>query len=96
METKQNIYNDFSGGQYDGISQTITIDSIGYNSITVYNTSLAGTIFILPNTQLEPGQSVTYKGNELENFTGKIQIFLTNFFANIEYGYCVIRKKYIN
>ena len=91
----QEFYNDFEGGQYNGSTQTIQINSIGYNSITIYNTSLAGTIFVLPSTQLEPGQSLTIQGNELEINMGKVEIMLTNFFANIEYGYAVIKKRFV-
>ena len=95
MDSKQKFYNDFEGGQYNGDTKTIQIDSIGYGSITIYNTSLAGTIFVLPSTQLQPGEFLTIQGQELEINKGKIEIMLTNFFANIEYGYAVIKKRFI-
>lgn len=92
---RQKYYNDFIGGFYDGQTAIVQIDSMNCNSITVLNTSMAGTIFIMPDWQLQPGESFTFVGKELEKYKGKLEIKLTNFFGNINYSYCIIRKKYV-
>lgn len=89
------FYNDIQGGRYNGRGEVVSVDCIGCQSITLFNTSLAGSIIILPsNTELLPGQSITFQGKELEENFGKIQFQLTNFFANIEYSYALIKKRF--
>ncbi len=92
----QKYYNDITGGRYNGIETVISVDCIGCQSVTLLNTSLAGSIILLPaNIELQPGQQITYGGKEMEENAGKLQFLLTNFFANIEYGYALIKKKVI-
>lgn len=90
------FYNDIEGSKYNSVGKTVDVDCIGCASVTLINTSLAGSIILLPsNTELQPGQSITFEAKEWENNLGKIQFFLTDFFANIEYGYALIKKKFI-
>lgn len=92
---QRKFVNDFEGGSYNGITKTVQIDCIGCQSVTLFNTSLAGSIILLPsNQELLPGQSISYSGKELETNVGKIEFQLTNFFANIDYGYALIKKRF--
>ncbi len=87
--------NDFEGARYNGITKTVQVDCIGYGTVILVNTSLAGSIILLPsNSELQPGQQIIFNGNELEKNRGKIEFLLTNFFANIEYSYCLIKKRF--
>ena len=98
----QKFYREFDFSNFDhgflgvGGKRDIILDSINYNSVTVINTSIAGTFEVVPGLILQVGQSVTFRGNEKENNLGKIIVRMdTFFFANISYGYTVMKKKYI-
>ena len=87
--------NDIEGSRYNGITKIVSVDCLGCQTVTLVNTSLAGSIIILSsNQELQPGQTMTFSGQDWEVNQGKIQFMLTQFFANIEYGYAVIKKSF--
>lgn len=97
---KQRYYLDMEyynfGHGVPGLNDTnIQIDSINCNTVTIVNTSIAGIVHVEPGLDLQVGQSVTFRGCEQENNKTKVIIKMDHFFfGNIEYSFCVIKKKY--
>lgn len=103
-----NFVNDFftlwsqDWGAIPTNSQTVDVDIIGYNSITIINLSTIQTIIFFPSGyNLPTNAKFEINGRELENCMGKLTIQFINTPINLPplffpYGRLLfIRKKYL-
>lgn len=80
-------------------SVPIVIDTENAQGITVINTSIAGVVYV-NGVALFPfgvGKNyISFRGNENELLTSKINVIAIKTIGNADFGFCVIRKIYKN